>query len=57
VKVEIILYAFTVYVGVVLAVLLFGDNEHAERAQRAWQELLSLIKDLLGLINKNGADK
>lgn len=54
---EIILYAFTVYVGVVLAVLLFGDNEHAERAQRALQELLSLIKELLSLINKNGVNK
>jgi len=48
--VEIILDAFTVYVGVVLAVLLFGDEKHAERAQRALQELLGLIK-------KNGAGK
>ena len=54
---EIILYAFTGYVGVVLAVLLFGNKEHAERALRALQELLSLIKELLGLINNNGADK
>jgi hypothetical protein len=50
VKVEIVLYAFTIYVGVALAVLLFGDKEHAERAQRALQELLGLIK-------RNGVDK
>lgn len=53
---EIILYAFTVYVGVVLVVLLFGDKEQAERAQRALQELLSLFKELLSLFKKNGAD-
>ena len=47
---QIILYAFTVYVGVVLAVLLFGDEEHAKRARYALRELLSLIK-------KNGAGK
>ena len=47
---EIILYVFTVYVGVVLAVLLFGDEKRAKRAQYALHELLSLIK-------KNGSDK
>ena len=47
---QIILYAFTVYVGVVLAVLLFGDEKHAKRAQYALHELLSPIK-------KNGAGK
>jgi hypothetical protein len=50
VKVEIILYAFTVYVGVILAVVLFGDEKRAKRAQDALHELLSVIR-------KNGSGK
>ena len=44
---EIVLYVFAAYVGIALAVLLFGPDERAERAERA-------LKELLGLIKKNG---
>ena len=47
---EIFLYAITVYVGVVIAVTLFGSDERSKRAERVLQELLNVIK-------RNGAGK
>ena len=47
---EIILYALTVYVGVVVAVVLFGSDERSKRAERVLRELLAVIK-------RNGAGK
>ena len=40
---EILLYTLTVYVGVVIAVALFGSDERAKRAERVLQELLNVI--------------
>jgi hypothetical protein len=48
--VQIVFYAFTVYVGVVLTVVLFGNDNRSQRAERVLRELLSVIK-------KSGADK
>ena len=47
---EIILYTLTVYVGVVIAVVLFGSDERSKRAERVLRELLVVIK-------RNGASK
>ena len=37
---KIILYTLTVYVGVVIAVVLFGSDERSKRAERVLRELL-----------------
>jgi hypothetical protein len=42
--VEILLYALTAYLGVVIAVALFGTGERSERAERVLRELLNVIK-------------
>lgn len=47
---EIILYTLTVYVGVVIAVVLFGSDKRSKRAERVLRELLVVIK-------RNGAGK
>ena len=47
---EIVLCTFTVYVGVIIAVVLFGSDKRAKRAERVLLELLSVIK-------RNGVDR
>ena len=47
---QVMFYAFTVYAGVVLAVVLFGNDKRSKRAERVLRELLSVIK-------KSGPDK
>jgi hypothetical protein len=42
--VQIVLYVFTGYVGVVLAVTLFGSDKRSRRAERALRELLGVFK-------------
>jgi hypothetical protein len=48
--VDVVLYTFTLYVGVILAVALFASDNRSQRAER-------VLRDLVSLIKKNGADK
>lgn len=47
---QIVLYTFTVYIGLVITVVLFGSDKRSRRAERILRELLSVIR-------KNGAGK
>jgi hypothetical protein len=48
--VEILLDTLTVYVGVVIAVVLFGSDERSKRAER-------VLHALLNVFSRNGAGK
>jgi hypothetical protein len=44
--VEIVIYAFTFYVGVVIVVALFGNDVRSKRAERVLRELLNVFKKI-----------